>query len=591
MSKELFSKYARIVKEKAMVGSKGGAKYSMKFRDVNIEVYPGIFTHDPLYGRFLKDLHKELSAAYKPSSINEGLFVGPPITGDFSKLLTLGGSIRPLTYSPARLYDTDKSDPDVLTMVDRLTRLVYNNDRHINSPVVSNMSSSGAPLFVNDSRSKIEHLGVIARNLKQFDKMWTSRDLANMADKLGIIFLSTAQIRRQADKWKDGVPKRRNYVSFLGAYGLEDSRPFADSELIINLGGVDLGTCRTRVVNAYSGVINNFLTVLIAPIRDTAEHEFEFTFKHRTQEEKLKKIKRFKYSLGLDATQYDASVKYDVMEHWINGLPIKDSIKDLAKIFSRSPFYSSEVEMCDGDIFDVDTFKYWRGLPSGIAFTSVLGKVNMVSHVLVALERSIGRPLLDDEITKILKGQSSFGILNMSDDTILLGSKDLVLKVFKNLQSIMDVEQEEGTAFLGDLFYVNSYDDLRAAHNLESYVVNWYVPERSIGSRFRPYPMFGAIDRRKIFSDHPYFKECDEIIKEVFKNHFADDRDLMELRHMVNPPMSGAVSSYADIEVLTNYEKLFYKYVYTDVSKNIAELFESCIPDEIKKPIQDAYYI
>lgn len=591
MSEELFRSYARVVHDYAMVGSKGGSKYNMKFRDVNVEVYPGIFTHDPIYARFLKTLHKELADTFKPSVIKDGLFVGPPVTGDFSKLLTLGGSVRPLTYSPARVYSEDKSHPDVLKMVDRLVKIVYNNDRHINNPVVSNMSSSGAPLFVSDSRSKIEHLGVIAKNLDVFDRLWASRDLRKLADKLGIIFLSTAQIRRQADKWIDGAPKRRTYVSYLGAYDLEDRRLFNDDELLVNIGGVDLGTCRTRVVNAYSGVINNFLTVLIAPIRDTAEHEYEFTFKHRTQEEKLAKIKKFKYSLGLDATQYDASVKYDVMSHWIDGLPIKDEIKELAKVFARSPFFSSEVQMCDGDIFNIDTFNYWRGLPSGIAFTSVLGKVNMVSHVLTALEQYVGRELLDDEISSILKGKSAFGILNMSDDTILLGSEKTVNGVFANLKKLMDVEQEEGTAFLGDLFYLNKYDDLKAAHNLESYVVNWYVPERSIGSRFRPYPMFGAVDRRKIFSDHPFFKDCDLIVKDVFKRFFADDRDLLELRHMVMPSQSGPAQSYADIEVLTNYEKLYYKYVYSDISKDVAELFESCIPDEIKNPIQDAYFI
>lgn len=590
MSKELFSAYARKVKEYAMAGSKGGAKYNMKFKDVDLEVYPGIYTHSALYARFLHQLHDELRSAFKPSIINNGLFVGPPVSGDFSKLLTLGGSIRPLTYSPARVYTDDKSDDRVLTMVGRLSRLVYNNDRRINNPVVSNMSSSGAPLFVNDSRSKIEHLAVIANNIKKFDALWRDRDLETLAQKLGIIFLSTAQIRRQADKWKDGAPKKRRYVSYLGAYGMEDTRDFNNDELLIDVNGVKLGTSRTRVVNAYSGVINNFLTVLIAPIRDTAEHTYEFTFKHRTQEEKLKKIKKFKFSLGLDATQYDASVKYDIMDTWLQGLPIKNDIKELAKLFARSPFYSSEVQLCDGDIFDADTFKYWRGLPSGIAFTSVLGKVNMVSHVLTSLEVSLGRELLDDEIVSILQGKSDFGILNMSDDTILLGSETLVKKVFANLKKLMDVEEEEGTAFLGDLFYINSYNDLRAAHNLESYVVNWYVPERSIGSRFRPYPMYGAVDRRKIFSDHPYFHECDSIVKDVFKTYFSDDRDLLELRHMIAPSFSGTVGSYADIEVLTNYEKLFYKYNYGDVSKQVAELFESRVPDEVKNIIQDMYY-
>lgn len=60
---------------------------------------------------------------------------------------------------------------------------------------------------------------------------------------------------------------------------------------------------------------------------------------------------------------------------------------------------------------------------------------------------------------------------------------------------------------------------------------------------------------------------------------------------MVMPSQSGPAQSYADIEVLTNYEKLYYKYVYSDISKDVAELFESCIPDEIKNPIQDAYFI
>lgn len=586
----MFSAYGKDLKNRVFKGSKAGKIYKRGFKDTDIEVYPGIYTHNRVYAKFLVELSDTLAANFPKSTVADGLFVGAPIASDFSTIKTLGGSIRPLTYSHSRRYEDDHSDPDVLEMVKRLAQLVYTNDRSINNPAVSNMSSSGAPLFMNDARSKIEHLSVIAQHCDTFINLWSNRDLEGLADKLGVVFLSTAQIRRQADKWVDGMPKRRKYVSYLGAYDLAENRDYLPEELTTAIDGVTLGTCRTRVVNAYSGVLNNIITSVIAPIRDTAEHNFEFTFKHRTQKEKIDKINKFPYSLGLDATQYDASVKYDVMHTWLHSLPVTTEFAELCETFARSPFYSSETGMCDGDIYNVDTFLYWRGLPSGIAFTSVLGKVNMVSHVLVSLERSLNRKLLDQEIVDILKGNSKFGIMNMSDDTILLGGESLVNKVFSHLKEIMDVEKEEGTAFLGDLFYKDVSKKLKAAHSMESYVTNWYVPERSINSAFRPYPMFGAVDRRQIFKDHPSFEYVDQIVKDLFSKYFMDDRDLVELRHMVKPTISGLVKTAADIEVLTNYEKIFYKYAFSDISKEVAELFESRIPDDIKLVFQSKFY-
>lgn len=584
-----YSEYALKMKEVIFRGARAGQIYNMTFNPKVVEIYPGIYSNTKQYARFLIELQESLRDALPISSVNDGLFLGSPISSDFSKVKTLSGSIRPLTYSPARDFESEKSHPDVLTMIGRLTRIMFYNDEDVDHPRVSNLSSSGAPLFQNSAESKIQHLNLVSQNISNVKSLLAHGKLRELCEKYGLVFLSTAQIRRQADSWKGDSPKPRKYVSFVSAYTGNGVRGFSEDELIVKVDGIRLGTCRTRVVNAYSGLINNIITSIIAPLRDTAERNFEYTFKHTTQENKIKKLEKFDFYIGLDATQYDANVKYDAVKEWLINLPVNDSFVEMVDLFMRAPFYSSEVQMCDGDVFDVRTFRHWRGLPSGIAFTSIVGKVNMVSHILVAVERALKRKLLDAEIISILKGDFSLGILNMSDDTVICGERLFVKTVFKELTSIMEVEEEKGLAFLGDLFFKDINSNLRAAHNLESYVVNWYVAERSINTKLRPYAMFGAKDRRKIFSDHPLFDKCDSIIKKVFRKHFNDDRDLLEERHMVYPKSIGGALSLNDIEVLTNYEKIFYKYGYSDLSPDVASLFVTSIPLEVSTKLRNAF--
>lgn len=587
---EIFRKNAEELKNKVFKSAKAGSVYSLKFQDRDVEIYPGIYSHSNEYRCFLDKVQKELNSSFPVSTSHDGYYLSAPITSDFSKLRTLAGSIRPLTYSQSRLASEDKTKNRVLKMIYKITDLYYQGPIVVDHPRVSSMSSSGAPFFTHRAEDKLQHLSFVSSKINFLKEKFVERDLKTLREQLGVVLLSTAQIRRQSDSWTSGLPKKRAYVSYLASYGFEPIRDYRRSEVLNSDFGIELATCRTRVVNAYSSLVNNILTSIIAPLRDSAEKRCEFTWKHRTQKEKLDKMKKFPYMVGLDVKQFDNNVTFDALKEWINHLPVDDVFKDLALTFSLSPFYSAECTYCDGDVDNIDSFKYWRGLPSGIAFTSCFGKIFMVSNILAAYEDHIDRDLSPSEVCDILEGRGPIGILNMGDDSVVMGQKKDVESILVKLNDYLVVEKEEAITFLGDILYKDR-NTLKMAHSLESYLVNWFVAERSISSKLRPFAMYGAQERRTIFRDNPLFEDVDRVVKDVFKFYFKVDRDYLEAKYMELPSSSGiVVNSAADLEVLTNYEKLYYKFVDDDsVSESIRAVYETRIPNDVLTTIRQAF--
>jgi hypothetical protein len=462
-------------------------------------------------------------------------------------------------------------------MLADLMKIRYNSFDMSKPGYLSNNSSSGFPFFEYSLEYKKQHLKYIISHLDEIIKLCENTDLEGLS-KHGIIMANNVQIRRQSDKWVDGAPKKRIRLDFLEAHSNGVGRPFSRDEYLSSIDN-RLANCRTRVVRAFSGPLNYMFTGAVAPYRNFADSRYAFTFKHKDKSDILSKLAKYKVFKGVDVTQFDNSVSGDILNRWLENFPFSDVGRKIANLMFHAPTVDSTTGLANGNPLDETTFIYNSGLPSGIFSTSMMGKDIMSSTILTAYQRAIGRQLTHDDIKHVLVGENDeFGFLNMGDDSIIMGNEEsLVAAVMEELQRVFfDIEEERGIVFLGNILY-QSPNGLNLANNMASYFDKIYVPERSIKSKLRPYPMLGAIQRREIYSSHPLFNEMRSIEKDMFYNFFGRDIDMLENDNLTKPKLNMDVLTDADIDVLVNYERLFYKYDRSDINPAIADTYVSVI--------------
>lgn len=588
--KRIFESYGREY-DQFFLGVNGRSALNKKFSDVDIELYPGITSSSPNTWAFLSHLSESLRDKFPLSHIENGLFIGPPITTDFAELKTKAGSIRPLPYPDHREAILTELPRDLKDNLRSLMSVRYRSTNWINKNAsVSNNSSSGAPFFRHSAADKIQHIRYVIDRFSRFKTLCENDDHEALFKEMGLLFVSNAQVRRQNDKWIEGSPKIRKYKDFVSSHMDSDTSTYSRDDLLYSYKGspTGLASCRTRVVKAFAAPINYIMTGAIVNIRDGADHRYAFTYKHRGPDDILRKITRFGYFKGLDVSSFDSNVGYELAYEWCNNLPLQEWVKhQILKLF-RAPFYTSENRLANGNPLDISTFKYWGGLPSGIFSTSMMGKDIMSAVILTGLSRLIGK-LEEEKISNILDGNADIGFLNQGDDSVLMAKdKDFLDEWITSIQDVyFDIELENGVAFLGNLVYRDlKTKELKVCNNLSSYFSGVYVPERSINTLLRPYAIFGMKERREIYKLHPLFEEARNIERELFKYHFMVDQDFIEEKHMKKPTNFGVqVLSSSDIEVLTNYNKLYYKFTESEINPAIVELFSSNLPEDMKDTI------
>lgn len=101
-----------------------------------------------------------------------------------------------------------------------------------------------------------------------------------------------------------------------------------------------------------------------------------------------------------------------------------------------------------------------------------------------------------DCLRRVLEGGSSgCFFLNYGDDNVLFGEEAEIHKCHEFLKQFLTVEKEDPSKFLG--YYYT--DQTGFFLGKQSYLLNFYLAERSPKTRFRPYPFLGIKLRREVF--------------------------------------------------------------------------------------------
>jgi hypothetical protein len=609
--------FAKETKHKLFKYSNAGKVFSRTFRDNSIEIFPGIFSTDDTYLKFVSELAKRLHDNFPKTVLENGFFDKTAISTNFQELNTVAGlKSKPIGYSMIG-NDSFRRERKLASgfvkerhkkIFDEFMAECYDGYKTKATGKISQISSSGFPLFVSDVEYKLLHLNKLSENIRDILDRVEKRDLNGLWDKYSLTFCGVLSIRSQYDGWtlENGrfTPKVR-YVhddEYALSGGVRGLRFPADKKVTIEGHTYpDKATNRIRGVSAKPSTYNNIGTAWFEGLRSYSDSKFEQTWKHRGREDIEAKVARYDYVLGLDVTEYDRSMPYWLFDEWIKALPINENMRDFMRLGMLSPsFYPSQGEEPDplwtGNPFDISYYNQYAGLPSGIFFTSALGKIGFTWAVLCMIDDLTGDVL--GNINEILNHRHpDYAISNMGDDTLLhSNSKNLIDRLtYKNEHSINGmsdyfvVDVEEGVRFLGNVGYIDENGNIKLAGDIATYLGNMLVPERSINSKMRKYGVYGLLERRNVYNDNPSFEAVDQIFQSTFNEFYGYNWfDLMEANLVLPADDSIDVRSFADLEVLLDPSKLYYKYETSDISSDIVSKVQTTIPEEIANKIRNA---
>lgn len=106
-------------------------------------------------------------------------------------------------------------------------------------------------------------------------------------------------------------------------------------------------------------------------------------------------------------------------------------------------------------------------------------------------------------------GNNQLRMLNYGDDNVIYGDdKSLVMDCYNWIAQYLPLSVESPPAFLG---YTYPPFQLRTP----SYVLNEWEAERPPGSRFRPYPFYGMVERDKVYLEQTVTNEIRNL--QIFK--------------------------------------------------------------------------
>lgn len=598
--------YALKSKDSFFLGSEAGRHFTFKLGSRPVEVFPEIMSDDPrllqMNSVVATRLHKELP----PKMVLEnGFFDENAITSNFYELNTVAGyNMNPATYAVidnsllrSEIFLNNKFESERDEMIFKELMNVRYAKHDGSRGKISRISSSTFPFFTKSVEVKANHLSLLLKNADQIKKFVEERNLHKLYDKYKLLFAMVDVYRSQADVFVEEkgefVPKERkvNDVEYSITGGRLGKRFNSDKSVLVG-GRVLKGksACRARTAYGFSNAANLLMTSGFEGFRHYADSTYGMTYKHTTREAILSKITKFKNAIAVDVTTYDQTVPYFLMEKWIEYSPFNSIGKEILTLMINAPMFYRGVSpeskpYWTGDPLDIEYFNQYRGLISGLFSTSAMGKDFFTFCLLTILDKVYGDVL--GNVEKILRWEHPvYAITNMGDDSNLHSNDDrLKLWVQKQLETTQygmspyfKVDIEDGFKFLGNIGYIDKDGNKQLCGDLGTYFKNMLVPERSINGSHRTYGVYGLIQRRSVYSTHPLFSQADGIFQEEFRNHFGINwMDYME-KHLVMPKNEEArVLSQAELEVILDPAKLYYKYNEDDIGEDILNIIEERI--------------
>lgn len=568
-----------------------------KFQDRRIEVYPNIFADDAKFAKFQERVVDfELKNGKKgDDGLYEGPYAGPELQKSFAQA---GTTILPLSYVATADRDESKDrNVGYVNAIRSLMRVVCKK-KPDEYGRISKQSSIGFPYASSDIGLKKSLLARALVNLDDISDLVMKGNLEELYLKYDMLFLSNTQIRRQVDTYN-----RRREIEFF-----ESTQKIPISTIDSRPPSVGRELMRTRVVYAYSWLPNIIGTVFGECIRRYTD-SFEKVWKHRGPEEVKNKIQNLfdknkgeDYVVkGIDYSRYDTSIPMYALAAYIECMPVPEPIREMMRLLVYAPHFVSDdgrgYSMLDGDPLKTTEFVKYRGLTSGVWFTSHAGKVLNVAYILYCLCEigvlKVDRDglIAEKDVISILEHRhiSGIGILNQSDDMILGGPRRIVDKIFGIIKrdGIYSISEEESISFLGWLYY-REENKIKYQLSLCSFLVGELVPERSITDKiFRPLGVWGLRARRDadIYGTNVQLPEMIDHIEKSFRDVYGFDRQ-MYLNAYERRPMFEPLD-YIGYDIARDPSRIFWKYDRNELKQyeKFVNNYDYSLTEDFMKPL------
>lgn len=574
----------------------------------------GIYSTDPEYILFKKRLMEMLNEMFPATLDEEGFARNIPVTRDFSQLMaTTGIPMDPLNIPPASNvplmkslglnvegFENDRHELIFNTLFDLMLGTYVPNSYHI-----AKQSSSTFPHFMSGEKSYEYKIGIaykILANLEDILDLIEKDDWDTLRKKYYFVMCMNLSVRHQPDS----AGKVRNISTIEGEIKPSDKKGYLASQ-----GLDDAEAMRVRTVYGLCGPINYLMSFFMAARRKHYFKEYHFTWHHTGPHELYEGLKDAEEVVGLDVTQMDQTVPGWFLDAYAERL--KDIFDPrLAKLFkyvNRAPYYASAIgsnvpNFFMGDPFDRSTWNIEVGLASGRADNPDLGKLWMTLVYIILLDSIV--PIIVDnphaDIDNFLKGNHPVWILkDMGDDAVVgVRSNDVfAAKLLRDTLQLDDastyssLDVEDGVAFLGSILIKDPAGKLQIPQpNLVSFVVNRLNPERGIDDHFRKLwgqGLQSAVEHYAAMG-RP-LQEAITAIKDVWKATIDyPDPFVCADEHARRAKIQGVGTlNPADLEVLADPSKRFYKFSEEDLSPEVLALYSWTIPASDIDPVIREY--
>lgn len=553
-----------------------------------------------------------------PSTIDADGFAGPnAIVENFNRLRTVSGAI----MSPVSIVPVDNQKlTENLNLISS-----FKNDRHhriwtslhtlmfgkIDSANASirKLASTGFPHCTNDLTIKKQLLFSFAENFSEISSLLEKGELERLFFDKQLFFASASGLRLQPDKvdFKDGVYSSKdrlvNDLAYAESGGETGSRFPADKTVYRNGTRIDGHfAMRARTVWGAPFAQNYYVSLYMTLFRAHYLETYDFTWKHRTAAEIQSKLMNYSNVIGVDVAQFDQSVSAFILDFFCDSFvgKLDDKVINLMKTLISMPYFQADPNVGSkkaepifmGDPFNLSTFKMRVGLPSGISPNPDIGKFACTATYLCLFDDHFHN-VLEVGVDTILRGKHpEYALLNAGDDCVLM-TNNIGFRVFFNdwvnrkEPYYLRVEPEVGISFLGNVISKTAEGKIQVTPNINSFIVNWLVPENGIDSRSRrDFHFDGWDDRKSHFSKAPMYDVLFGIWEEEHHHFFKESLNLREdycRMHSKQPTLLNLTD--IDREVMANPDKLNYKFSNSDISQSVLDTLVSSIPFSVFYPL------
>lgn len=580
------------------------------------EMATGIWSFDPRLMRFQDALASELDKELGVG-LDDDDFCTNGVHAGWARLRCVAGYMSdPMSYTPADNGFYRESlglslgyTPDQRAIATEFWDIIFSRYKPA-AIKVPKKSGGGARRYTPDTDWKRD-FALFLYESPRFEAMLKcieDDDWMTLANELEMVFMMYIQKREQIDT--PGKPREVFDLQYALTNGREGRKFNANKHVEIDgVSWSEFSATRCRVIHAGPWVINCVLQIISTGHMQMMFEEFPSVFHVSTPDQITSIIDGNHISCG-DVKEYDRSMSKDAID-----VPHESAAKfwdprliKMSRLLYYSAYYAKPLSSkgTQGVFFKdfrrLDVDQVVGGNRSGHAWTSMIAKGNKCVDTLFVFH-AMGLAVKGNVLT-YLKSQGVINFINNGDDEVVytpdagLMFKYKQHRYGKKQDGHYHVDSEVGQGFSGLLLMYKDKENLiyNAVPKVHTSFEKIWINERGIGGVFRAFWPVGIIDRINNQELNPAGRAAWEVHNSLYRKmmapHFGDFMSIVNTafeKTKLDARTMQALTA-ADKDVLESPERIYYKYLESDITPAVYNQVTSKIEHRYFDHIIKSYY-